>query len=99
MLVLDFVLMLIGMEKIHEHLQVNFVNSHTLLKPAPVSSNVLSQISEMRSLSCSINPLINGNPLMVWQLLQNVLLHDERDEVRYLVMVKFDAHGYTLLKW
>ena len=128
--------MLTGIEKICEHLPVNFFlfthHTNTSWKFAPVSFNVLSNISEMMRLCCSINPLLNGDSvalamtlmfinshisrnllfanspplsvrsfsadpyiciqqlkmalsclggLMVWQLLQKVLLHDQQDEL------------------
>ena len=65
MVVLDFDLMLTAIEKICEHLPVNFFlfthHTNTSWKSAPVSFNVLSSISEMTRLCCSINSLLDGD--------------------------------------
>ena len=69
MVVLDFVLTLIEIEKICEHLQVkickwNFAftqHAKSSWKSAPVSSNVSSYMSEMTRLFRSISILLNGN--------------------------------------
>ena len=69
MVVLDFVLMLTGIDKICAHFPVSFFafthHAKTSWKSVWVSSDALSNISEMIRLCCSIYSLLNRNSAAV----------------------------------